>query len=186
MILSLFLMVLITFLPGLELRASIPYGFFGDGGRPLAPLALVFLVCVAANVLLGLLVFALMGPVVALFRRWSWFDRRVWPLFARTQDRLKPYVDRYGELGVALFIGVPLPGSGVYTGAFGSYLLGLDRRRYAVANLLGVLIAGAAVMTLCLLLRTGMVGQDSLLARLMIKAAPAAGETAPGEQTAAP
>jgi uncharacterized membrane protein len=184
---SLLLMVLITLLPGLELRASIPYGFFGEGGRPVVPLAVVFLVCVGTNILLGMLVFALMGPFVKLFRRWAWFDRRVWPLFERTQHKLKPYVEKYGEIGVALFIGVPLPGSGVYTGAFGSYLLGLDRRRYALANVIGVLIAGVAVMSLCGLLRVGAMGPDSLLARWMIKASPpAAGEAAPGEPAAAP
>ena len=50
-----------------------------------------------------------------------------------------------GELGVAVFIGIPLPGSGVYTGAFGSYLIGLSKRKFAIANVIGVVIAAAAV-----------------------------------------
>ncbi len=164
-----FLMILITFLPGLELRASIPYGFFGRNGNPVASILTVFLVCAAANMVLGWIVFSLMGPVFSLLRRWPWFDRRIWPMLDRTQHKLKPYVDRYGEMGVALFIGVPLPGSGVYTGAFGSYLLGLGRRKFAIANVVGVMIAGVAVTAFCLLLSAGVVRHDSLLARLVIK-----------------
>lgn len=66
-------------------------------------------------------------------------------------------VEKYGELGVAVFIGIPLPGSGVYTGAFGAYLLGLDKRKFGVANVIGVLIAGVAVTVLCLLIQKGIV-----------------------------
>jgi uncharacterized membrane protein len=162
-------MTLITFIPGLELRASIPYGFFGKGGAPVASTATIILACFLANIVLGWLVFALMGPVFKALRRWSWFDRRVWPALDRTQHKLKPYVDKYGEMGVAVFIGVPLPGTGVYTGAFGSYLLGLDRRKFAIANVVGVVIAGVAVTALCLLLRAGVVGHDSWVAKLFIK-----------------
>lgn len=162
-------MVLITFIPGLELRASIPYGFFGKGGGAVASVATIVLVCFLANMVLGWLVFGLMGPVFTALRRWPWFERRIWPMLDRTQHKLRPYVDKYGELGVAVFIGVPLPGTGVYTGAFGSYLLGLNRRKFAIANILGVLMAGAAVTALCLLLRAGVLSHDSWAARLFIK-----------------
>ncbi len=166
------LLILFTMIPALELRFSIPYGFFGAAGQPVASLATVVLVCLVANMVLGLLVFTLMGPVVAVMRRWPWFERRIWPHLDRTQHRIRPYVEKYGELGVALFIGVPLPGSGVYTGAFGSYLLGLDRRRFAMANVFGVLIAGTAVTSLCLLLQAGAMGRDSWIARLFLKGPP--------------
>jgi len=71
------------------------------------------------------------------------------------QKRIKPYVDKYGELGVAVFIGIPLPGSGVYTGAFGAFLLGLDRRKFAIANVLGVCIAGTIVTAVTLVIAAG-------------------------------
>ncbi len=186
------LLILFTFIPALELRFSIPYGFFGAGGQPVASLITVVLVCLAANMVLGWLVFALMAPVFTVLRRWAWFERRIWPHLDRTQHRIRPYVEKYGELGVALFIGVPLPGSGVYTGAFGSYLLGLDRRKFAIANVVGVLIAGTAVTALCLLLRAGAVGRESWVARLFLKGPPPAeaqvttvhqpGADAPGTQ----
>jgi uncharacterized membrane protein len=168
-------MFLITFLPGLELRASIPYGFFGTE----VPWPQVVLVCVLTNILVGVVVFSLMGPVFRLLRFWGWFDRKVWPWLERRQEKLRPYVEKYGEWGVALFIGVPLPGTGAMTGAFGSYLLRLKPRKFLLANIAGVLLAGAAVTALCLMIDRGLVGKDSLWAKMFLKDVPAAGQTAP-------
>lgn len=163
-------LILITFVPALELRASIPWGILSRSGVfTWGHAGLVLAVCTVANILLGWLVFGVMAPFFALLRRWPWFDRMVWPRLERTRHRLHPYVEKYGELGVAVFIGIPLPGSGVYTGAFGSYLLGLDRRKFAVANVLGVLIAAAAVGGLTLLIHFGALAPGSWLARLFIK-----------------
>jgi len=169
MLKAIFWMTVITFIPTLELRASIPFGFFGNAGQPLAPFWLVALVCIVTNIILGILVYALMGPVFSMLRRWGWFERRIWPTLNRTQDKLRPSVEKYGEMGVAIFIGIPLPGTGVYTGAFGSYLLGLNRRKFFVANIIGVLIAGAAVTALCYLLHVGVMSHDSWVTKLMIK-----------------
>jgi uncharacterized membrane protein len=163
------LLIFWTLVPGLELRASIPIGFFnqdiaGSMGRPLVVVA-----CLVSNIVLGMLVFWLMGPAERLLRRWGWFDRRIWPIIARAQHKLHPYVEKYGEWGVAVFIGVPLPGTGAYTGAFGSYLLGLDRRKFLIANALGVLMACVLVTALCVLIDQGAVAEESWLRRLFLK-----------------
>lgn len=157
----------ITLIPALELRASIPAGFFWLKEQVSWPTAV--LICTIANIILGWVVFWVLGPVFTFIRKWHWFDRRVWPILDRTRHRIHPYVEKYGEIGVAVFIGIPLPGSGVYTGAFGSYLLGLDRRKFAIANVIGVLIAAVAVTTLCLLIMHGAVGEESWLAKLFLK-----------------
>ena len=160
-------LVLVTCIPALELRASIPLGIFGMGEDLSWPF--VAGICLVSNVVLGFAVFWIMAPVFNFLRRWRWFDRRIWPLIERTRSKVQPFVDKYGELGVAVFIGIPLPGSGVYTGALGSYLLGLKKRKFAVANVIGVLIAAIAVTTLCLLIDKGFVGGDSWWAKLFLK-----------------
>ncbi len=154
------LLVLVTLIPALELRASIPFGIlYGSERFGIEQGALswpwVVLVCTVANIILGWGVFFVMAPVMGWFRRFAWFRRFIDPLLSRTRGKLKPYVDRYGELGVAVFIGIPLPGSGVYTGAVGAFLLGLDRRKFIVANVIGVLIAGAVVTLVSLLVQQG-------------------------------
>ena len=159
----------LTFFPGLELRASIPVGFFTKSIRTELSLPAIVAICFVTNVAVGMLTFWLMRPVERTLRRWGWFDRVIWPRIARAQHKLHPYVEKYGEWGVALFIGVPLPGTGAYTGAFGSYLLGLDRRKFWIANALGVLIACVAVTLLCLAINQGAVADDSWLRRLFLK-----------------
>ena len=44
-------------------------------------------------------------------------------------------------LGLLLFVGIPLPGTGAWTGSMIAALLGMDRRRSSVAIGLGVLLA---------------------------------------------
>jgi len=157
----------ITLIPALELRASIPVGIFGMKDRVSWPA--VVMICTIANIVLGWVVFVVLGPAFTLVRKWTWFDGRIWPILERSRHRVRPYVEKYGEIGVAIFIGIPLPGSGVYTGAFGAYLLGMGRRKFAVANVIGVLIASAAVTALSLLILHGTVGEECWMARLFLK-----------------
>lgn len=165
-------LILLTFIPGLELRASIPVGFFTPAIRESMSWPVIAAICLATNIAVGVLTFWLMGPVERILRRWAWFDRRVWPILERSRGKLHPYVEKYGEWGLAVFIGVPLPGTGAYTGAFGAYLLGFDRRRFWIANALGVLIACLAVVGLCLLIDRGAIAEESLLRRLFLKQLP--------------
>ena len=85
-----------------------------------------------------------------MFLRFAWIERLWDRLVLRARGRIEPYVERYGTLGLALFVGVPLPGSGVYTGGLGAYLLGFGLRRYMVASVVGVLIAATAITVVVL------------------------------------
>ncbi len=167
MLKSIFWLTIITLIPALELRASIPWGVFRMG-NDLSWIEVAG-ICSVANIILGWVVFLVMGPAFDFIRQWKWFDNTVWPILERTRHRIHPYVEKYGEFGVAVFIGIPLPGSGVYTGAFGSYLLGLDKKKFMIANIIGVLIAAALVSALSLLILHGTVGEESWLAKLFLK-----------------
>ncbi len=136
-------MIVLTFLPTLELRASIPYGIL----HPDVDLhwGVVAALCIAANYALAPLVWVFVHKVMGVFLRIAFIKRIYDWIVVRTQRKVEPYVAKYGTLGLALFIGVPLPGSGVYSGCLGAYLLGYKFKDYMVASALGVLIAGSAV-----------------------------------------
>lgn len=137
----------ITLLPFLELRASIPYGILKtDLSWPI-----VFMICVAANAVLGPLVYFFIDKILHLFLRIKRIERIWTRTVEKSQKKIHKYVEKYGWIGVALFIGIPLPGSGVYSGAIGSYLLGLGYKRFTMASIIGVLIAGIAVTAIVLL-----------------------------------
>lgn len=140
---AILVLIAYTLVPAFELRFSIPYGFY-NYGESLGPVVVVA-VCVAANVALAPLVWVFVDRGMHFFLRFGWIERLWERVVLRARARLSPYVERWGTLGLALFIGVPLPGSGVYTGGLGAYLLGFDLRHYVLASILGVLIAAAAV-----------------------------------------
>ena len=146
-------LILLTLVPGLELRASIPYGIIkGDFHW-----TIVFLICVTANIVLGPIVYLLLDKFVYLLEKIPLFHRIYNKFVERTQKKVQKPVEKYGELGIAIFIGVPLPGSGSYTGAFGAYLLGLGYRKFIIANIIGVLIA-ATIVTAIVLTGDGVFG----------------------------
>ena len=158
-----------TFIPLLELRASIPLGMFDGDIRVTLGVPVIVLVCFLSNVMLGMAVFEAMAVAERVLLKFSWFRRGIWPMLERRRDKLHPLVEKYGIWGVSLFIGVPLPGTGACAGAIASYLLRLERRRFWMANLLGVLCAAIAVTVVCLAIDQGFVGEDSLINRLFLK-----------------
>ena len=148
MAMHIFWMVLLTFLPTLELRASIPYGYLMLSQDGQLHWAAVAALCIVANFLLAPLVWFFVHYVMEFFLRVPFIKRIYDWAVKRAQRRVEPYVRKYGTVGLALFIGVPLPGSGVYTGCLWAYLLGYRFRDYLWASALGVLIAGAVVTAL--------------------------------------
>ena len=136
----------VTLIPGLELRASIPYGILQTELHWMV----VFLVCVIANIILGIVIYFLLDKVVHLFFFWDWFHKIYHKLVERSQKKIHGYVEKYGTIGLGLFIGIPLPGSGVYTGALGAYVLGFGYKRFILASIIGVLIAGVIVTAIML------------------------------------
>ena len=143
---AILILMLITLIPTLELRASIPYGILRGDMHWWA----VVIVCVVTNIVLGPLVYLFLDKVMGLLLRFEWLKRIYGRTVKRTQRRIQKPVDRYGEMGVALFIGIPLPGTGSYSGALGAYLLGLGYRKFIIANVIGVLMAGSIVTAVVL------------------------------------
>ena len=140
-------LIIVTLLPFLELRASIPYGILGLGMNWM----IVFFICVIFNIILGIGIYFLLDKFVHVVIRVRWIGKIYHKIVEKTQRKIRKYVDKYGEIGVAIFIGIPLPGSGVYSGALGAYLLGLKPKKFIIANIIGVLIAGVIVTSIVLL-----------------------------------
>ena len=139
-------MIAITFVPTLELRASIPYGIFAANISWL----IVFAVCVVANIIVGILIYLLMDLIIKIITKIPVITK-VWDNYvAKTQQKIQKGVDKYGKWALAIFIGIPLPGACVYTGALAAYLIGLRFKKFMVANVIGVIIAGIAVTVICL------------------------------------
>jgi len=112
-----------------ELRAGIPYGLINTNIH----WTQVFLIAILANILIGFIVYFFMDKFVQQFLKYQWFNK----LYAKCVE--SPRI---------LFIGIPLPGTGAYSGAIGAHLLGLNYKKFIIANCLGVVLAGIIVTTL--------------------------------------
>ena len=133
----------VTFLPFLELRASIPYGILNPEFN--LHWAWVFVVCVVANIIIGILIFLLLEWIIKILTLLPPI-KRLWDRYVEnTRQKIHRAVEKYGEWAVIIFIGIPLPGSGVYSGAVASFLIGLNFKKFIIADVIGVIIAGVIV-----------------------------------------
>ena len=153
---TILVLCLVTMIPGLELRASIPLGIFGgERVAVMVPWPVVTLICTVANILIGMAFFSLLHPIIRTLRHIKWMDSLLERFLTRAQRKLLPYVEKYGFWGLAVFIGIPLPLTGAITGAAGAYVLGMRHRQFFLANAIGVCIAAFLVTLRCLLLLAG-------------------------------
>ncbi len=133
--------VLMAMLPILELRGAIPWAF---KFAPQLPLATTYLLAVLGNFAPVIPILLFLGPVSQFLRKVPVFDRFLGWLFARTRKRGK-LIERYEAIGLTMFVAIPLPVTGAWTGALAAFIFGV-RLRYAIpCILLGILIAGVVV-----------------------------------------
>ncbi|WP_018112181.1 COG2426 family protein [Thermus igniterrae] len=135
--------VLVAALPVVELRGAIPLGV----ALGLAPWK-AFLLSLLGNLLVAPLALALLPWAVRALTRFPLLARAWEALEARVRLRGEEQVQRLGALGLFLFVAVPLPGTGAWSGAVLAVVLGLRRRYALLAISLGVLAAGFIVLLL--------------------------------------
>lgn len=138
-------MVIMGALPVSELRGAIPLAL--SFGMP-APKA--FWLSVTGNLIPIIPILFLLEPVSNRLRRFRIWSRYFDWLFERTRKRAKQ-VQRYEFLGLILFVAIPLPMTGAWTGAIAASLFKVKFRYAVAAIVLGVLIAGVIVLNICCL-----------------------------------
>lgn len=130
------IVMLISAIPAVELRGSIPVGAWLG-----LPAAKTFALAVAGN----------MAPIVVLLAllKSQKFVQLMDPLLRRAKEKSKGLgSEGQKELALATFVGIPLPGTGAWTGAFVSLLLDMGFRASTVTITAGVMAAGAIVSVL--------------------------------------
>ncbi|MFZ5823807.1 MAG: COG2426 family protein [Bacillota bacterium] len=129
----------ISAIPFLELRVGIPVGM---------SLGLQPSVAVAIGIIGNLAQVPLIMFILYMLRRiaqqapWAarWLAR-----IDQVAEKHHTRVRRYGWLGVALFIGIPIPGTGLWSGAALANLMRLPVALTAVAMALGVAVSGMLI-----------------------------------------
>ncbi|MBQ1305755.1 MAG: small multi-drug export protein [Erysipelotrichales bacterium] len=136
---------LISMVPLVELRGAIPYSQYL--GLPVLP---SYIVCIIGNML--------PVPFIYLFARkileWGKDKPVIGKFFTfclekgkKAGDKLTAKSGRGLFLALLLFVGIPIPGTGAWTGTLGASILDMDFKSATMAVMLGVLLAGVIMMT---------------------------------------
>mgnify|MGYP000867466251 FL=1 len=129
----------ISAIPFLELRVGIPVGIV-SGLQPAWAIALG----VVGNMLQVPLIIFIMYMLRRIAQQVPW-AARVLERIDRSAERHQAQVRRYGWVGLALLIGIPIPGTGLWTGAALANLMRMPVQLTAVAMTVGVAVAGLLV-----------------------------------------
>ncbi len=138
------LVFLISMVPLIELRGAIPVGLSQLWGDPL-PIIQLYIVCIIGNML----------PVPVIF----FFARKVleWGAEKKVIGKFFRFCLEKGEKGgkklqekagkglywaLFIFVGIPLPGTGAWTGTLAASLLDMDFKKSVIAVMAGVVLAG--------------------------------------------
>ena len=136
----------IAAVPVIELRGAIPAGINVLRRRwwEVLPIA------IAGNMLPVPFILLTLGPLSHGLMRFRVGRRFFEWLFARTR-RKTAGIEKYETLGLAIFVAIPLPATGAWTGAIAAFLLGIRFHHALWSILLGVWVAGVIMTVLSLM-----------------------------------
>lgn len=135
--------MLVSMVPVVELRGGIPYGVASG-----LPVWLAYIAAVLGNLI------PVPFIVVYIRRVFKWIRRHI-PKLNHLLDRLEKKahlkgatMQKYQYLGLAIFIAIPLPGTGAWTGALAAAFLDMRLKHAFPAAVLGVAVAGFLISVL--------------------------------------
>jgi uncharacterized membrane protein len=145
---QLFLGFLLSILPITELRAGIPLilEYCLRNNINWVPF---FLAVVLLNVLVIFFIYFFLEKIhtrLLKIKKYSnWFHKFIDKL-RRKHEKFEKKFNEAGYLALAIFVAVPLPGTGVWTATLLAWIIGLEKKKSIIAMSLGVLIAGLIVL----------------------------------------
>lgn len=138
-----YLVIIMGALPVSELRGAIPLALsFG------MPIQKAFWLSVLGNCMPVVPALFLLEPVSMRLRRFKAWARFFDWLFERTRKKADT-VQKYEALGLAMFVAIPLPITGAWTGIVAASLFKIRFRYAFIAIVSGIFIAGLIVSALC-------------------------------------
>jgi uncharacterized membrane protein len=157
------IVIIISALPVLELRGALPVAI----NILHIPWYWSFLLVIIGNLLPVPFILLFLESVAKGISRLDSGKRLVDWLFRRTRKRGR-IIERYERIGLTLFVAIPLPFTGAWTGSIAAFLFGLKFYRSLLLIFFGIIIAAVIVTILCLLGWLGAVIAGVGLASLVV------------------
>lgn len=144
MLLKYIVVFLVSMVPFIELRGAVPIGLSTWLGDPI-PVVPLYAICIIANML--------PVPVIFFFARkvliWGKDKKIIGKFFTwcyekgeKGGQKLQAKAGRGLYFALFLFVGIPLPGTGAWTGTLAASFLDMDFKKSIIAVISGVILAG--------------------------------------------
>lgn len=129
--------------PIFELRFSIPYGIL----LLEMPYLNTYILAVIGSMIPTPFILKLIPSILEWMKGTKTFGKLGTWIYNHGIKKSKS-LEKYTFWGLVIFIGIPLPGTGVWTGCLAAALIGMDFKKGVIAALLGTMIAGLAMVLL--------------------------------------
>lgn len=139
------IVIIVGALPVSELRGAIPLALSLGMSMTRA-----YWLSVAGNIIPVIPLLFLLEPVSSRLRKFKVWSRFFNWLFERTKKRAE-IIQKYEAVGLSLFVAIPLPITGAWTGVVAASLFKIRFRYAFMAIVAGVMVAGLIVLNLCAL-----------------------------------
>ena len=135
---------IVSILPILELRG----GLIAASLLDVSPLT-GYIVSIIGNVLPVPFILLFINKILEWMKnskiKWmnkvaKWLDKKA--------RKNKDSIEKYGYLGLTLFVGIPLPGTGAWTGCLAASVLNMDKKKSFISIMLGIIMASIIMMIL--------------------------------------
>ncbi len=137
--------IILSMVPIAELRGGIPYAL-ANGISPVT----AYFACTLANILAFPIVYIFFGFFHDIFNKMDWYKNLFDKLVLRTRNKVGDKIEKWGFWGLMIFVMIPLPVTGAYTGSFAAWIFGIEKKKAFLAVSLGVFIAGLIVTAIFL------------------------------------
>ena len=148
------IIIIVGALPISELRGAIPLALYYG-----MSLSKAFWLSVLGNTIFIVPALFLFEPISSRLRRLKFWSRFFDWLFERTKKNADT-IQKYEALGLAIFVAIPLPMTGAWSGVVAASLFKIRFRYAFIAIAAGVICAGLIVLTLCAL---GIIGWKTMV-----------------------
>lgn len=135
--------MLVSMLPIIELRGGLPFGVALG-----LPYQLAFPAAVIGNLIPAPFIIVYIRRIFGMMRRYMPKLNGLVDQLERKAHLKGRKMQKYQYIGLWLFVAIPLPGTGVWTGCLAAAFLGMRLKKAMPAVVLGVLTAGTIMLTL--------------------------------------
>jgi uncharacterized membrane protein len=142
----------LSFMPISELRGAIPFAVANG-----IPWHWAYLYAVTLNALVAPFCWLFLATVHKLLygtvpeEGFCWYKNFFDHFVEKARNKLSKEFEKWGWIGIALFVAIPLPITGAWTGTLGAWVLGVSKKRTMAAVIIGVIIAGVIVTAVVVL-----------------------------------